>query len=115
MMKFRRKMIWNEGFSFVFFFQAEAGIRSLTVTGVQTCALPIFLESFCDVGPAGEGVCRALVPRGETCALDDVCAFPDVCDPDERRCVAPRSEERRVGKECRYRCCPFISKTNDEI
>src|SRR2546430_6427014 len=25
-----------------FFFQAEAGIRDLTVTGVQTCALPIF-------------------------------------------------------------------------
>src|SRR2546430_5339317 len=26
-----------------FFFQAEDGIRDLTVTGVQTCALPIFL------------------------------------------------------------------------
>src|SRR5205085_7044406 len=25
-----------------FFFQAEDGIRYLTVTGVQTCALPIF-------------------------------------------------------------------------
>src|SRR2546430_10213444 len=30
------------GVSF-FFFQAEDGIRDLTVTGVQTCALPIFL------------------------------------------------------------------------
>src|SRR2546430_14536068 len=30
---------------FVFFFQAEDGIRDLTVTGVQTCALPI-----CDFG-----------------------------------------------------------------
>src|SRR2546430_5130070 len=28
----------------VFFFQAEDGIRDLTVTGVQTCALPICLE-----------------------------------------------------------------------
>src|SRR5256886_10834385 len=28
---------------YVFFFQAEDGIRDLTVTGVQTCALPIFL------------------------------------------------------------------------
>src|SRR2546430_4147429 len=28
---------------FLFFFQAEDGIRDLTVTGVQTCALPIFL------------------------------------------------------------------------
>src|SRR2546427_13132749 len=27
-----------------FFFQAEDGIRDLTVTGVQTCALPIFLD-----------------------------------------------------------------------
>src|SRR2546430_11540886 len=27
-----------------FFFQAEAGIRDLTVTGVQTCALPIFIQ-----------------------------------------------------------------------
>src|SRR3989475_6764326 len=28
-------------FSLFFFFQAEDGIRDLTVTGVQTCALPI--------------------------------------------------------------------------
>src|SRR5947209_8800740 len=28
--------------SFVFFFQAEDGIRVIGVTGVQTCALPIF-------------------------------------------------------------------------
>src|SRR2546430_14481495 len=28
-------------FYFFFFFQAEDGIRDLTVTGVQTCALPI--------------------------------------------------------------------------
>src|SRR2546427_2102021 len=31
-------------FFFFFFFQAEDGIRDLTVTGVQTCALPISLE-----------------------------------------------------------------------
>src|SRR2546430_11073596 len=29
----------------VFFFQAEDGIRDLTVTGVQTCALPIYLRA----------------------------------------------------------------------
>src|SRR2546427_8187229 len=28
---------------FFFFFQAEDGIRDLTVTGVQTCALPIYV------------------------------------------------------------------------
>src|SRR2546430_17041658 len=30
---------------FFFFFQAEDGIRDLTVTGVQTCALPIYAEA----------------------------------------------------------------------
>ena len=30
-----------------FFFQAEDGIRDIGVTGVQTCALPIFCEYFC--------------------------------------------------------------------
>ena len=30
------------GWSFFFFFQAEDGIRDHCVTGVQTCALPIF-------------------------------------------------------------------------
>src|SRR2546430_10543454 len=29
---------------FIFFFQAEDGIRDLTVTGVQTCALPIYIK-----------------------------------------------------------------------
>src|SRR3989475_4350310 len=29
----------------IFFFQAEDGIRDLTVTGVQTCALPIYVGS----------------------------------------------------------------------
>src|SRR5205085_2593692 len=31
-------------FVFFFFFQAEDGIRDLTVTGVQTCALPILIS-----------------------------------------------------------------------
>src|SRR3989475_4892754 len=35
-----------------FFFQAEDGIRDLTVTGVQTCALPIF----CCTSPASETI-----------------------------------------------------------
>src|SRR2546427_1579991 len=33
-------------FTLFFFFQAEDGIRDLTVTGVQTCALPIWLAIF---------------------------------------------------------------------
>src|SRR5688572_31097527 len=35
----------------IFFFQAEDGIRDLTVTGVQTCALPISRESFATRSP----------------------------------------------------------------
>src|SRR2546422_7811805 len=30
---------------FFFFFQAEDGIRDVAVTGVQTCALPIWISS----------------------------------------------------------------------
>src|SRR5438128_2217735 len=41
------------GFRFFFFFQAEDGIRDATVTGVQTCALPI------------SGIKLAMVARGE--------------------------------------------------
>src|SRR2546430_15022170 len=39
--------------SVFFFFQAEDGIRDLTVTGVQTCALPIF-QSHGGVAPIAE-------------------------------------------------------------
>src|SRR5204862_958036 len=35
-------MMWISSSIFFFFFQAEDGIRDLYVTGVQTCALPIF-------------------------------------------------------------------------
>src|SRR5256886_5411547 len=35
---------------FFFFFQAEDGIRDLTVTGVQTCALPIWTDTFGQFG-----------------------------------------------------------------
>src|SRR5438046_6648210 len=37
----------NSGFLFRFFFQAEDGIRDWSVTGVQTCALPISLARSC--------------------------------------------------------------------
>src|SRR2546427_8183492 len=33
--------LWFTMYLVFFFFQAEDGIRDLTVTGVQTCALPI--------------------------------------------------------------------------
>src|SRR5699024_11574488 len=79
--------------SAVFFFQAEDGIRDRNVTGVQTCALPIFpaLEHDC----AGRrGVAHVRAQEGLL-----------VDEPAERggrrgRSAAGRSEERRVGKEC---------------
>src|SRR3989442_9918601 len=40
-------------FNYVFFFQAEDGIRDADVTGVQTCALPILLQQLLSVAPAG--------------------------------------------------------------
>src|SRR5256886_3998939 len=36
-----RLRVGPDGTALPFFFQAEDGIRDLTVTGVQTCALPI--------------------------------------------------------------------------
>src|SRR5256886_8570134 len=50
-----------------FFFQAEDGIRDLTVTGVQTCALPIFTHA--DIAHRGRYLnarraLGALVERG---------------------------------------------------
>src|SRR5256885_4604435 len=46
---------------FVFFFQAEDGIRDYKVTGVQTCALPIFLVPE-RVG-TGVGCCHGALRR----------------------------------------------------
>src|SRR2546427_2701835 len=44
-----------------FFFQAEDGIRDLTVTGVQTCALPILGGDFRDGRKGGVTLARELV------------------------------------------------------
>src|SRR2546430_7636389 len=40
-------MVLPRTWSSAFFFQAEDGIRDLTVTGVQTCALPISQRRRC--------------------------------------------------------------------
>src|SRR2546426_868170 len=48
---------------FFFFFQAEDGIRDYKVTGVQTCALPIFVDAR---APVRLGVDRASVRRGDS-------------------------------------------------
>src|SRR2546430_17571259 len=45
-----------------FFFQAEDGIRYLTVTGVQTCALPIYYPRVI-AAPLDIGDCFKLIPE----------------------------------------------------
>src|SRR5205823_9868623 len=74
-------------FFFFFFFQAEDGIRDKLVTGVQTCALPIFERDLrrqrLDAGCVATGLAELLGHLPPRCR--------------------PRSEERRVGKECRSR------------
>src|SRR2546430_6491450 len=51
-----------------FFFQAEDGIRDLTVTGVQTCALPIYalanLSTRVQVGTAGNVAIAGFIITG---------------------------------------------------
>src|SRR2546427_5464689 len=53
-------------FVFFFFFQAEDGIRDLTVTGVQTCALPISI--FADDERDKRFVVGQRTDRGDSCA-----------------------------------------------
>src|SRR2546430_11306382 len=81
-----------------FFFQAEDGIRDLTVTGVQTCALPIYNAPIPAMSPAPSAAYST--PRRD-----------GISDPRKRKSgfftVSIRSEERRVGKECRSRWSPY--------
>src|SRR5206468_6189207 len=94
--------------SLFFFFQAEDGIRDLIVTGVQTCALPIFQG---DPGPGKPLVPATNPPEPGTPVWTRFRATPVFTAPDGphdwmNRTVFvanARSEERRVGKECRTR------------
>src|SRR5690554_7141615 len=93
-----------------FFFQAEDGIRDADVTGVQTCALPIFREHVTDrrllhvedLAADGEQRLELAVARmpgraeGRVSLDDEEFGLGDVAGSAE-------SEERRVGKECRSR------------
>src|SRR5687768_18030802 len=83
-----------------FFFQAEDGIRDVAVTGVQTCALPIFADA-----AAQRGDQRA--DFGEREHLIEARAFNVQDLALERQDGLGRSEERRVGKECRSRWAPY--------
>src|SRR2546430_17039859 len=76
----------SDEMGFCFFFQAEDGIRDLTVTGVQTCALPIFVELDLD---------------RTTASLSDL---SDRHDKEERAIEQLRQQQfETVGREARLR------------
>src|SRR5699024_12209034 len=91
--------LWVE---LAFFFQADDGIRDRNVTGVQTCALPISNQCQPDRRyqrnqpdyPESEG----RRPDGNLILREGGSLPPSPSVEGEGR-----SEERRVGKERRYR------------
>src|SRR3712207_7772840 len=96
-----------------FFFQAEDGIRDIGVTGVQTCALPIFQPP--EAAPARSGVWSTLQLLREDPRLLWLCAALTLFGLNQMAAAFYttyairrfRSEERRVGKECRSRWSPY--------
>src|SRR2546430_10891319 len=97
-----------------FFFQAEDGIRYLTVTGVQTCALPIcrLNERQRAGSELGERSCKrdpgrmVFGRRRWDGDCTDGCGRLQPGGPAARH-LLQRSEERRVGKEGRSRWSPY--------
>src|SRR2546430_5293206 len=94
-----------------FFFQAEDGIRDLTVTGVQTCALPISRGNRADGWRGAGGRAGAISGRDRAQRVRGPTGDRIGGEPSGRRerirGRAGRSEERRVGKECRSRWSPY--------
>src|SRR5260370_24912203 len=90
-----------------FFFQAEDGIRDSSVTGVQTCALPISR----DLGKAHvvlnipDFTLRVYNNGATIWQTRVVVGKPGT--PTPLLSETMRSEERRVGKECRSRWSPY--------
>src|SRR5690606_41185895 len=106
---------------FGLFFQAEDGIRDFHVTGVQTCALPISERGRITHDESLTTALHRAVRAGLASAAVDPHRLPD--QPLERVGIGfviltqvdrPRSEERRVGKECRSRSAPYDEKRNDK-
>src|SRR5256712_5291468 len=95
-----------------FFFQAEDGIRDLIVTGVQTCALPISAGArFIEFGGwemplQYSGIVDEHLTVRQAVGLFDVSHMGKIF-VEGPTAHAFRSEERRVGKECRSRWSPY--------
>src|SRR2546421_5298495 len=78
-----------------FFFQAEDGIRDLIVTGVQTCALPIWKRHFEELGPA------LLKLKKSTRELADGYEFEFPADETTFHLLMEWAMQERL-------CCPFF-------
>src|SRR2546421_2606728 len=98
-------------FCFFFFFQAEDGIRDLIVTGVQTCALPI-LSLLPTTSLRPMGLEPDPIGRNDVVGKSDSDFFTTIRGRlgfafGHWLFYGTRSEERRVGKECRSRWSPY--------
>src|SRR5256885_9241281 len=93
-----------------FFFQAEDGIRDYKVTGVQTCALPISMsggvalfdydnDGYLDIYLVNSLTVDMVKSKQKTRSL--------LYHNNGDGTFTDRSEERRVGKECRSRWSPY--------
>src|SRR5438876_9264069 len=99
-----------------FFFQAEDGIRDGRVTGVQTCALPISRKPTSPViRLIWRGLHRSSVfPINLITGLVGFLGLRSNLIPPGGLRKLIRSEERRVGKECRSRWSPYPEKKKEE-
>src|SRR2546430_12217798 len=95
----------------LFFFQAEDGIRDLTVTGVQTCALPICGDTapnppdIFSYQSIWRRIWRSIATGSRTYTI--LVNVRLSTDYGFILLISSRSEERRVGKECRSRWSPY--------
>src|SRR5687767_15756061 len=103
--------LWRYLFMFIFFFfQAEDGIRDKLVTGVQTCALPISASYFTSYtrrawwDKNNDTHSNINVTNSRKYDSDVSGSFGGPFKRDKLWYF--RSEERRVGKECRSRWWP---------
>src|SRR3712207_8508351 len=97
-------MRWPGGFcgQCMFFFQAEDGIRDIGVTGVQTCCSSDLVSFFrIDAQQTEHLLLHFRVVDADRAAARLVTVDDQVVS------LGPRSEERRVGKECRSRWSPY--------
>src|SRR5690606_39604984 len=96
---------------YVFFFQAEDGIRDFHVTGVQTCALPISTLSLIEIKEFSTKCAIGIDKKlSKAYNIERNCKLCSKMKQQQQQQIKARygfgvwrSEERRVGKECRSR------------